>query len=1094
MALKGSRSIFVGGWFGADGVSAPADVFNDGWWTLPAAMSGTLVTNHKIHYAIDLDIASDKTDAAIGLVSGVFRFVTDRPHYDGSTVVPTWGPDEEESGTNSYTWYQGFINKDGMSNPSRSIDISKAGDYGTVSSFSFKLRNNDKFWKSLRSNNISIINKDVRVFVVIDNVFYQIWGGRVDSTPRTSTEFIVNCSDESVSIHKDMPNKVINNVISPIILDNGKQLYKAIRVGESESIQLSDNFTSAPVWNSYPTVRSELEPSTLDFLKNVTLRVITKGKSFTANELAGKWMRISYFTKYYLDSDRDAEKDILVYIYGNGPTFVTSTSIIKENTTDIYVKQYPALNPPLGIEYPTPTIFNDYYGYNGTVVPSLVQNQILNTAIYIDIIDINADYSVGQSGITIDTSEIYKYDTDLDEYQLLPVNAVDNGDGTFSIDVNKSLDGSVLDFYQPFPFTLNLVKKEYVTTYATWAWIVPTTNKLSFKIPATIASGTIINGMFEGASGGRNFLYANISGQINSTAAGWSYGEAPIAESWLYEVDSIDVSNPYIGVISPDNYTLAQIKSALTDFNPYTGLDYSGNSNTVGITTYITLDKTLNVDDVLYIMPEISGNLTDSVDVAVEWSIVDNYGRQVLPDEDNVDYGKLVFYELASAPLSGFLFRGMPLNYYKRGVVDALAIDDDWVPVVNNYYDGCFKNIDGLGIPDVAYSSSTGYDAFKVPDYIKELHLNRGFNRLAVTFYLQGPTGITYSFNQVGVYVKRKQDLDKELYVKLLSSTQTSDATDTNSVYGSLKYILEDNDGIDPSGIVYGNVSTTRTADIPAESWITGRSITEQKNSKDYIKELTHHSFVAMYSDRRSRRAMNAFLEPQETGLFDDSFLVRDSIDVFDYTPLKDVYNDFTIEYGYDSGSNEYKHKLVVTNTDQDTFPASSGSWTDYVYGIESYSLAKSLWETAHSGYLLTGTKNSPPTAYTQLPWYVYSDTNNDKTSPVLYLKNLINWTSRQHYLVDQDIPITSGTINTELTDNIYIQSSVFTDDNKYKGYITNISYDIKNDKIKLSNIVDPDDGFLPYDPLVIVETGTADTVIVENGTQSLIYSEGKQF
>ena len=75
----------------------------------------------KIHYAIEVFTGSPITNTDYGLADGVFRFVTDRPQYDGSTVVPYYGPDEIDSTTgagigwysNPNVFYEGFLQKSG---------------------------------------------------------------------------------------------------------------------------------------------------------------------------------------------------------------------------------------------------------------------------------------------------------------------------------------------------------------------------------------------------------------------------------------------------------------------------------------------------------------------------------------------------------------------------------------------------------------------------------------------------------------------------------------------------------------------------------------------------------------------------------------------------------------------------------------------------------------------------------------------------------------------------------------------------------------------------------------------------------------------
>lgn len=109
------------------------------------------------------------------------------------------------------TWYRGIISKDSMTNPSRSVDLEETGDYGTLSGFTFSIQNaiiagtTVPFWKYLFDNNIYLANRTVRLFVVIDNVFYQIWTGIIDDNPYDETTYSFVCKSNFKAIHKDIP-------------------------------------------------------------------------------------------------------------------------------------------------------------------------------------------------------------------------------------------------------------------------------------------------------------------------------------------------------------------------------------------------------------------------------------------------------------------------------------------------------------------------------------------------------------------------------------------------------------------------------------------------------------------------------------------------------------------------------------------------------------------------------------------------------------------------------------------------------------------------------------------------------------------------
>jgi hypothetical protein len=133
----------------------------------------------SIQYAIEIFTGSAITSADMGITSGTFRFITGSPGYDGTTPYPLW----EDWSPNSNVWYEGFIVKEGLSNPSRQVDISISGDYGVLSGFNFKIRNTDLFWNFVKANNIYLVNKTVKLYTVISDTFFQVWQGVVFNNP-----------------------------------------------------------------------------------------------------------------------------------------------------------------------------------------------------------------------------------------------------------------------------------------------------------------------------------------------------------------------------------------------------------------------------------------------------------------------------------------------------------------------------------------------------------------------------------------------------------------------------------------------------------------------------------------------------------------------------------------------------------------------------------------------------------------------------------------------------------------------------------------------------------------------------------------------
>lgn len=115
----------------------------------------------KLHYAVEIytdtgdpshtPLSSAYDNPALGLKGGVFRWVSDRPQYDGSTFVPTYGPGEIDnlgtarSGSCTSVFYEGFFQKKGiLTNPSNDMgdDIARCGATATLSEFEFVVTDN----------------------------------------------------------------------------------------------------------------------------------------------------------------------------------------------------------------------------------------------------------------------------------------------------------------------------------------------------------------------------------------------------------------------------------------------------------------------------------------------------------------------------------------------------------------------------------------------------------------------------------------------------------------------------------------------------------------------------------------------------------------------------------------------------------------------------------------------------------------------------------------------------------------------------------------------------------------------------------------
>jgi hypothetical protein len=1073
--LLPNESIRVGGWGGLDGKSFPFAVDNDGFWADIPIIDGS-DPRQKIHYAIRITTNyTDKTDEDIGLVDGVFRLITDKPDYDGSTQFPTWGNNENQQGVVLYKWFTGILVKDSLGNLSRSIDITTNGNYGNISNFSFSLRNDIKFWKILKDLEMTLINENIEVFAVIDDKFYQLWNGVISEVIRESTDYKVICSDNSNIIHSLLPKNFVGDILQPFVVGNSDYL-KASKITESNYIQLTENSNFAPIRRFDCVEVSPPYTGTLDNITQVDVSIITTGKTFTENELQGKYLSVHSIKHNPLDtlaSDRELVEDAWLYIYESWETVKETSS--EYMVTKVRIKQPPLVNPP----FEDATVLS-YYRYDSLGTDD--ETKVFDYFMYVAVQDIQNKYVVAQSGTDYNLNDLYYYDEDSLSYIKLPIQGIDNGDGTFNVlntlptqrfelPLNYRLRAAnVATSYQigeasinPTPTTTNLIydvnalRIENENGY--WFRI---TTKSSYNIVPVYEVGEVVNifvKLYNTNIFPSDIIIANCRAEVlsrtgASTTTRYTLSAVPNDQDFLYfdnsdSDDSIFLNGELIfqdlesSEINIDgNFTT--VKDTLTNKNPAvtnfirTRLDRTDESQS---DFYITLDDEIKDDDDVYITADFSREFFwNTTDFYVEWAILDNFGKEII-FTDVTDYAQVRLEWVENADNIGLL--GLPDTYYNTN-----ALDGRQIRAHTNFY-------------SVLEPEGFGFNLFKLPDEFKKKIIDGLSKNIRLTIGMNDPNKpwTNLKIHQIGCFISRPLTLDKDIFVK---STNLSTTIDQSTVYNTFKSMLEAHDGIPTSNIDYGNLSATRSIGDNYR-WLAGRVFTEQKNTRDYLIELCAHTFVAMFSDRKGKLKLNAWLEDNEleTWSHDNIKIVRDSIKSINSTSMNSVFSSYLLEYNFDYGTGKFNRFIKLDRTDEDiTFPTSAEDWSSFVDGIADYGLSKLLWESAREGYLLAGAKNSPSDFLNKLNYFREYHLSDDYNSPLNYLVNLINYNSRQKLTTDYEIPITSASIETELTEKVLFKNRVYTDDSVYNGWITDIVYDLKNDKIKVSTLLIPDDTY----------------------------------
>jgi hypothetical protein len=331
-------------------------------------------------------------------------------------------------------------------------------------------------------------------------------------------------------------------------------------------------------------------------------------------------------------------------------------------------------------------------------------------------------------------------------------------------------------------------------------------------------------------------------------------------------------------------------------------------------------------------------------------------------------------------------------------------------------------------------------------------------------------------------------DLFASVRGELTGATATDPSAETNNVYDAFIHILEDYDGI-PKGLIdYGNLPTTR------KNWHVGRTLTDRKNSVDYLNELCAHSFVAMFPTRNGKRGLRAFdysssLTP--VAVHDFSVIGRDSIESYEKTDISQLFNNFLLQYNYDQGAGQFIRNFIVANVDKfATFPLATdvdangvplwyqcfgGLLGSPTFASLGYAESKLIWDMCKHSYSVNRTVKQAQGDISQLNWFVDRALfdpattwgTGDTSSAYYLLKILAQGVTLQKGIITYSIPINAANMALELLDVISVTDVIFTNNVPKLGYLVSHEVITANDQIKLQVMLLPNE-LQPYPPVTV--------------------------
>lgn len=983
-----------------------------------------------INYAIEIITDTNYDYGALALAGGVFRYITGTPGYDGSAPYPKWEDDTD----NTHIWYEGWILKDSMGNPSRSVEIAETGSYGTFSGFSFSIRNDLKMWKYIRDNAIFLTNRYIKLYTVIDGVFYNTWVGVISNEISNDVEYEFQCIDQFKKIHKIMPPLSVFESIYPgsiaesqgeaIPISIGNINYAKLQTINTEPVLLDLNDATDFYNGVYPTKAAASVRYLTPDSANAQLHLYTVGYSWGVNGLAGKYL-------FCCKGGGDPDTDQLIRIESNEATTETGITVLYLGAT---------------FDDVTAQIFNKYY----TIDPNITWTQINNGKFYFDstVYSSNnvtqasdpqswkrwAHLNMYNHGNGCNVLHIYLR-TKIDLYAVVHKGLVSGPEigriHFFAID-DVYLYRCHIDLQDDddVGITLQFVDKNDNPVPPTrkwafsWMQLVHTTScdeTWWFSITEmandlVLSTGEIES--FERDSNNRPLLFTwdeNKQEMISASHLIKSVDETTTTITGRPQVSLVtskiqrDGSVRYTVPISPEHwstwihnnrgyilhngnhiYNLNDIQakgttSQISDRNMNTGLEFhleypnkpQYNANLYNCYVCVTFPPNHVGEDYddIYLGIDFDVDCTVPVKVVVGLDLMDAYGNLVVEN-----FPRFCSYTDPRYPNQiVFPISEIPKeSAWTLNMLPSQFYDNGGITESGYESDWAFSYEDEI-TGDTTTLKSIMLLNKDITDALKDRFSS---NIIKITFTVMS-SGLetvgakfsgTFKIKQIGFVGMKSMSILSDTFYARVKGEQV-DGESTSNVYRTFQHILETYDGIPSTDIDYTNLAAKRS------NWPVGRQIVDRKDSFQYLQQLCSHSFVCIYPTRTGLRGLKAWREDTTVkATLDETDIIRNSYVYWKNTEMSSIYNDFRLEYNENPATGKFFNSIIITNTDQAAFPEADemltnppvAKWKTYVGGLPDncYSDAKQIWEVCQGGYRRAAAIQQAPADISRLYWF----------------------------------------------------------------------------------------------------------------------------
>lgn len=1064
---------------------------------LKGAGVGVPVASNVIHYAFEVDVSDNTTvneskqiglffDALLNGGSGgnAFRWVTERPDYDGSTVVPTG----EISTVNAIKWGESIITElRDFGDPVRMINPNVGGGYGSLSSFRISVDNveieegeysGQMLNDVIDDNELNMINRKARVYVIIDNVFFNVWSGVVSKTSHNERKFTIDCEDDFKNVHKVIPPQTANEDQFPNILkksiskpipvafgyvNNAKLLNIRVR-NEPIDIFTDNNGIQRKV--ARLLFYNEIKDSD-DNVLFVSTIIDSGSKIIKSNELAGLFLR------FILDGGEDDA--FKVQSNGNSSTNDNGT----QSTSVILDKE---IEDSETLVIPDPNILTP-----------------IEVGTWVELFDFESTYIVSNNEVTeFSTSEIGApkkitfYDKDqaehIDVSEVLELSSLVNIENTNYPGITAFTD--VIDhegnFFKLFPFQPDKV-----------------------VVADTLASGSIISQDF-GATGDElpNLIdHARLTKNtitFEQTTPGFNSFFQILLEVHLpKEIKNAKFEKFYMLVdydVTAQNASVSAQQQGIT-FKPFDIADrevdrYKNAAINPGL-NLVNKEFTAGETEELRLIPanyfsEAGGSTTlfgakrfeldlsglyDGTNVfravpKIQTFIKGGNDSSTIPNQITLDVFQICFAGEKEINIIND-------DIFIKTIGE--KISGNTTDNVFHIFQSILETYDGISASDLDLSSMTSRLTWTAGRQLTE--------RKTSFEYLKELARQSF----VGIFPSRTGKRKFVAYRDFTTVTQAFSTTNGNVLEDSIQDIRLSpiNEVFNEFDIKYEYIEAGRRFEKsvfvkkPDESAFPDKFVST--DAANDLQISTHTSItITIQADGAAFASMLYASVPSV-------FAVGVSVSLDDITGIGQFSFGEIIEIDGLTVNVKFKNQFGLTNGDT----TSTGSvfkqgssvpeWTTFVGGFSHYNTALSLWTACRNSFLKTLVVRPLPDNFANCKWYVdateFGIIEGDNGSPQKYLMELVEWATRQKEIAPFAVPMTTTFVQLELLPFVTFKDIKFTNNELREGYISKIKINPSGQRILLELTLIPSD----IDDITsckIIESGNQPDQIIESGSQ----------